>query len=263
VKQGIEKSEDMARRLFKDLRHLKRTVVFFDEIDEMLRTRAEDKKPTGIGMLQFLIPGMLPKLQDLKEYGEKAGVILIIATNYYDRLDSAIVRAGRMDDKFLIPPPDENSRWVQLYGFLAKAKGRNPLWHDQDKQKLWEAAEVLARLTPGWVYKEMEYLVGKLTSDDLRDLERLLSEPPEFPGDKYIVRTGEKEKEEISRRGLNLLEFYANRGNNKKVKEELQKVLEACHPVGPHAAEQQQAIIESILRTESKPVENTDPEALP
>ncbi len=94
----------------------------------------------------------------------------------------------------------------------------------------------------------MEYLVGKLTLVDLNELDSLQSEPSEFHGDKLIVRTGlDKRKEEISRRGLNFREFYSKR-ENEKVEEELQKVLEACHPEWPEARrEQREAIIKSIL----------------
>jgi transitional endoplasmic reticulum ATPase len=131
VKTGIESSEHMARELFENLLRVRKVVVLFDEIDEMLRSRSEKSNAQsasgisvdvgaaqrsvetaagGIGILRFLIPGMLPKLQDLKQYGEKHELILIIATNYKERLDKAIVRPGRIDDLFLVTPPDSQAR---------------------------------------------------------------------------------------------------------------------------------------------------------
>jgi ATP-dependent 26S proteasome regulatory subunit len=73
---------------------LRDAVVLFDEIDEMLRDRQGDQPQGGVAMLRFIVPGMLPKLQSLKQYGEKNRLIFIVSTNYVDRLDAAITRTG-------------------------------------------------------------------------------------------------------------------------------------------------------------------------
>ena len=152
VKEGIEQSENKARQLFKELLLLRETVVLFDELDEMLRDRQDQQSQTGIAMLRFLIPGMLPKLQMLKQFGEKNRLIFIIATNYKDRLDSAVIRTGRVDDAFAVVPPDEPSRYCLIWNFL-----HNAGYPEIERERL---ASFLAARTQGWVYKEIEHLVG-------------------------------------------------------------------------------------------------------
>ncbi|HEV7673324.1 MAG TPA: ATP-binding protein [Candidatus Angelobacter sp.] len=155
VRGGIEKSEEVARNLFKDLKILRETVVLFDELDEMLRDRSDETAQTDIAMLRFLIPGMLPKLQELKQYGEKNRLIFIIATNYIDRLDSAVVRAGRIDSQFVLVPPDESSRYCLLRKFMEN----KPLFKRWVPEARERTAILLARSTQGWVYKELEGLI--------------------------------------------------------------------------------------------------------
>jgi hypothetical protein len=164
VKGGIEKSEEVARNLFKELKILRETVVLFDELDEMLRDRS-DETQTDIAMLRFLIPGMLPKLQELKQYGEKNRLIFIIATNYIDRLDSAVVRAGGIDSQFVLVPPDESSRYCLLRKFM----GNKPLfkcWKPEERERV---AILLARSTQGWVYKELEGLIDAVEIEAPKD----------------------------------------------------------------------------------------------
>src|SRR6185503_26635 len=163
VKEGVERSESMARTLFSDLMQLREVVVLFDEIDEMLRDRSESSDAGGaISILRFLVPGMLPKLQTLNKYSKKSKLIFIIATNYKERLDSAVVRRGRIDEEFCIPPPDRRAR-RQL--FTMQLKRLAPVGSTVPKDGL--LIERLADLTPGWVFKEIEnlaYIAG--TIDD-------------------------------------------------------------------------------------------------
>ncbi len=168
VKEGIEKSEAAARSLFKELNVLREVVVLFDEIDEILRDRQDQEAQSGIAMLRFLIPGMLPKLQALKQYGEKKRLIFIVATNYRDRLDAAITRTGRIDESFLLAPPDARSRYCLIRGFLEKRISDEELFQDFEKHdRLIIAvafAKLLTEVTGGWVYKELDLLVETITS---------------------------------------------------------------------------------------------------
>ncbi len=239
VKHGIEQSESMARTLFNDLMQLSEAVVLFDEIDEMLRDRSRpesdegSRQPPPVAMLQFLIPGMLPKLQQLKKYGEKNKLIFIIATNYSDRLDEAVIRPGRIDRQFIMPPPDKPSRQVQL-DKLMNAKG--VLRGDQ--QRSMRLAEHLAEKTNGWVYKELEALVASMAQvDDLsgkvdrNDLSDLKIEPVEVKG------WNEYHGYEILglQRSLSLSEIYHTGRNKKKAEKEARTVIKVCWPAGDEA----------------------------
>jgi adenylate kinase family enzyme len=168
VKGGIEQSEAAARNLFRELSILREVVVLFDEIDEMLRDRQDEQAQTGIAMLRFLIPGMLTKLQSLKQHGEKNRLIFIVATNYEDRLDRAITRTGRIDQRFPIVPPDEDARYCLIRNFLdanIKKKKFLPGWDaEQLKNLSGLLANCLAAYTCGWVYKELELLADAVSA---------------------------------------------------------------------------------------------------
>lgn len=178
VKNGIEGSEDMARTVFQDLLTLRDVVVLFDECDEMFRSRDGGPAP---GMLQFIVPGMLPKLQRLKQYGEKNRLIFIIGTNYFERLDRAIIRPGRVDQYLLVPPYDRKSRICLIHDFL-KREGQGT-GKALDEARRLKAAEVLAHWTAGWVYPEIKRLIqrfaahpgsGDLDTTDLPKIEDFL-----------------------------------------------------------------------------------------
>ena len=70
-------------------------------------------------MFQFMTPSMLVKIKDLRT---KEKSIFIIATNYEERIDSAIKRSGRIDLKYLINPPNLIQRKAILVELLVDAK---------------------------------------------------------------------------------------------------------------------------------------------
>ncbi len=232
VKEGIERSEKMARDLFNDLIRLKRVVVLFDEIDEMLRDRTRPgKQESGIAMLRFIVPGMLPKLQNLKKYGERSRLIFVIATNYKDRLDSAVQRRGRIDQAFLIPPPDKPARQLLIQKQLLRLESFRSVEGVAQK-----AAEELADLTGGWVYKELVELVQtvnqkvfqQMGSDEVRTLcdrglKPKLELSPSFSAEPPL----EGYKILDVKRALDLRALYHGR---KYADEEGKSVLRVCWP---------------------------------
>ena len=82
------------------------------------------------------------------EHAAADGVLVVGATNYPDRIDSAILRSGRMDKRIFIPPPDFNAR-VSLYKIYLTGR---PFQQDIDFEKL-------ARLTEGYVSSDIELVV--------------------------------------------------------------------------------------------------------
>lgn len=81
-------------------------VFFIDEIDSLLSERTS----TGTGWAEKdannVVNALLTLMVDLR----KSKVILVAATNYMDRLDSAGVREGRFDFKIEITTPDLEAR---------------------------------------------------------------------------------------------------------------------------------------------------------
>jgi hypothetical protein len=95
--------EARAKAIFQTLEAQERCIILFDEIDSFLLDRDSQLYREQDSLFQFLTPGMLTKINDLRKSKRS---IFIIATNYADRIDSAIKRAGRIDKQYLLPLPN-------------------------------------------------------------------------------------------------------------------------------------------------------------
>jgi SpoVK/Ycf46/Vps4 family AAA+-type ATPase len=76
--------------IFEKLYQLKNTVIFFDEVDQLVKTRKSDSESGDI----WVVTALLPKLQELHS---NHNIKFVLATNHIDRVDSAIKRPGRID----------------------------------------------------------------------------------------------------------------------------------------------------------------------
>lgn len=99
--------ERRAKELFQGFQWLSETVILLDEIDHFLLDRESDLYRAQSGIFQFLTPGMLTKLRDL--HASKRPIFLI-ATNFAERIDPAIKRLGRIDDRLAVLCPDSVTR---------------------------------------------------------------------------------------------------------------------------------------------------------
>jgi ATPase family associated with various cellular activities (AAA) len=112
---GAAEIENRAKGVFKVLNAQEHVIVLFDEIDQFLLDRNSDLYSAQDDIFKFMTPGMLTKLQDLRE---RENCIFVVATNYYERIDSAIKRRGRIDEHFLLSIPDERQRLRILETFV-------------------------------------------------------------------------------------------------------------------------------------------------
>jgi hypothetical protein len=110
--RGTGDIEARATEIFSALESGSRMVYLLDETDELIRDRLlAEKERTA---LSFLTPSFLTKLQDLRDKAKHNEFIFILATNYYDRIDSAAKRTGRIDRDFILVYPDRSSRAAQF-----------------------------------------------------------------------------------------------------------------------------------------------------
>lgn len=107
IASGADQVETKAKSIFKVLEEQEEMVVLFDEIDRLILDRDSSSYHKQSDLFQFMTPSMLVKLKDLRT---KQKIIFIIATNYEERIDMAIKRIGRIDEKYLVLPPDRNGR---------------------------------------------------------------------------------------------------------------------------------------------------------
>lgn len=114
---GTAELENRAKGVFRVLHSLEDVVILFDEIDQFLLDRNSEFYKQQSDVFKFMTPGMLTKLQDLRD-GD--GSVFVIATNYFERIDSAIKRRGRIDDHLLLCLPDSAQRLNLLSRFVHK-----------------------------------------------------------------------------------------------------------------------------------------------
>lgn len=88
--------------IFDDARKNAPTILFFDEIDAMIKDRGKQTNVSEAGEVNEF-------LAQLNNCG-KDGVIVIGATNKPSEIDEAALRAGRLEFKYYIPQPDHETR---------------------------------------------------------------------------------------------------------------------------------------------------------
>jgi hypothetical protein len=111
--RGGENVEARAKAIFQTLEAQVNTVILFDEIDSFLLDRDSKRYGDQDSLFQFLTPGMLTKINDLRK---RERSIFIIATNYANRIDPAIKRRGRIDQRYLLSLPDGEKRLKIIEG---------------------------------------------------------------------------------------------------------------------------------------------------
>jgi hypothetical protein len=97
--EGLPLIATVASRVFSQLLELEDTVIFFDEMEALMHTRAD---AGGSFEQKFLTTSLLPKLQAL---ADKAACVFFVATNHFDTIDRAAQRPGRFDFKLQVMPP--------------------------------------------------------------------------------------------------------------------------------------------------------------
>jgi hypothetical protein len=114
---GAAELENRAQGVFDVLQTQEDVIILFDEIDQFLLDRNSHRYQRQDDVFKFMTPGMLTKLQDLRD---AENCIFIVATNYYERIDSAIKRRGRIDEHFLLCVPDRKRRRALLERFASE-----------------------------------------------------------------------------------------------------------------------------------------------
>jgi hypothetical protein len=99
--------EAQAKAIFDVLGAQSDCVILFDEIDRLILDRDSELYGKQGDIFQFMTPGMLTKFHDLRRLER---VIFIVSTNFAERIDPAIKRVGRIDDQFLLLPPNTEQR---------------------------------------------------------------------------------------------------------------------------------------------------------
>ncbi|MCT8989604.1 AAA family ATPase [Chelativorans sp. SCAU2101] len=157
------------RAAFDEARRNAPSIIFLDEIDAV-----GDRERFSDNNAQYCTEVVAALLECIDGAEGREGVVVVGACNNPDRLDAALVRAGRLDRHVRIPLPD--------------AKGREGIlrWHLQGSLPGADLSEIAAR-TEGWSGAALEQIVRQARRKARRarralSLDDLLSElPPLVP----------------------------------------------------------------------------------
>ena len=144
----INATQENIAAMFKEAEENAPTIIFIDELDDLLkdRTLANDKGMSGIN--EFLA--------QMDRTGEK-GVFIIGATNKPDILDPAVLRAGRIEKKYYLGVPDKDARIALFKLYLEK----RPYDFGIDYSKL-------ADLTKNYVSADIQLIVNDASRKALK-----------------------------------------------------------------------------------------------
>lgn len=100
----IGESEKGVREVFKKAKQASPCIIFFDELDSLVPARGSG---TESQVSERVVGQFLSELNGIEELH---GVVVLGATNRLDKIDPALLRAGRFDFLLEIPRPDEETR---------------------------------------------------------------------------------------------------------------------------------------------------------
>jgi SpoVK/Ycf46/Vps4 family AAA+-type ATPase len=99
LEQGEPNIIKKATSLFKRLKRLKNTVIFFDEVDQFVQLRKDSSGNDGASSsTKWIVTALLPQFQELRKQKD---IKFIMATNHITKVDPAMRRPGRID--FVLP----------------------------------------------------------------------------------------------------------------------------------------------------------------
>jgi transitional endoplasmic reticulum ATPase len=128
----VGESERAVREVFRKARQAAPCIIFFDEIDALAPARSGYEIQTGDS--ERVVGQLLTELDGIEEL---RGVIVLAATNRPDRVDPALLRAGRFDVAVELPLPDAATRRA----ILAVHTRQMPLAGDVDLAALADVTD--------------------------------------------------------------------------------------------------------------------------
>lgn len=106
----VNATQENIAKMFKEAEENAPTIIFIDEMNELVPNREGDVHE----MSRSAVNEMLAQMD---RTGEK-GIFIIGATNYPNMIDPAILRAGRLDKKYYLSPPDKDARKAMFELYL-------------------------------------------------------------------------------------------------------------------------------------------------
>lgn len=145
----VHGTQEKIGKIFDEARQNAPAILYFDELDAMTPDRENAQHSYGSEVNEFL--------SQLDNSGD-SGVFVVGSTNKPQLIDKAILRAGRLEKHFYIPPPDFEARRAMFEMYL---KNR-PLDFGIDYEKL-------AMLTENYVSGDIKLIVDEASRKTIRE----------------------------------------------------------------------------------------------
>jgi hypothetical protein len=183
---GIHLIPSTTAKVFQMLLELEDVVIFFDEMEELIRQRTGAEASSF--EQRFLTTSLLPKLQYLHD---RANCIFFVATNFYKAIDRAAKREGRFDFQIQILPPSVKEKmrmlkdsWSGVPSDVTKALKNK----DRQEQLSWASRSEMMTLIRHLQEKPDQ------AEETLRQFKPTLKDVDEERGLEYAVEYGEESK---------------------------------------------------------------------
>lgn len=145
----VNATQENIGKLFKEAEQKAPTIIFIDELDAIVPTREGE-------LHQMHAAAVNEILAQMTNCGER-GIFVIAATNRPERIDPAILRTGRLDKHFYIPPPDFAAR-VSMFKLYLKER---PIDLSLDYDELSEK-------TNNYVASDIKFLIDRASIKALK-----------------------------------------------------------------------------------------------
>lgn len=146
----VHGTQEKIGKVFKEAKDKAPTILYFDELDAMVPNRDKINNQSQSGEVNEF-------LSQLDNIGN-SGVFVIGSTNKPDSIDRAVLRSGRLEKWFYIPPPDFEARKAMFELYL---KNR-PIDFGIDYDRL-------AALTENYVSSDLKLIVDEASRKTIRD----------------------------------------------------------------------------------------------
>jgi transitional endoplasmic reticulum ATPase len=150
----VNATEENIGKLFKEAEANAPTIIFIDELDAIVPSREGD-------LHQGTASAVNEVLAQMTNCGER-GIFVIGATNRPEKIDAAILRAGRLDKTIYLSPPDKAAREAMFELYLKT----RPIDLAVDYEKL-------ASLTENYVSSDIKFLIDEASRQALKVKSRI------------------------------------------------------------------------------------------
>ncbi|MBN2095382.1 MAG: CDC48 family AAA ATPase [Candidatus Aenigmarchaeota archaeon] len=165
LSKWVGESEKKLREIFKKAKQAAPSVIFFDEIDAMTKTRGGSSAGRS-DVVDSIVSQLLTELSGIEEL---KGVVVMAATNRPDLIDSSLMRPGRFDRHILVPNPDKAAR-LQILKIHSKGV---PLDKDVNLEDIAEKANGYSGADLEALVREAAILVLRDSIKDNKDVKKV------------------------------------------------------------------------------------------